>query len=75
VAAQRAGCVKILIPEENEKDYRELPKDVQKGLQWHLVRRMEEVLDLALVAEVQPSAQATEDAPHPGDAPGASAAH
>jgi ATP-dependent Lon protease len=49
VAAARAGCTHILIPEENEKDYRELPRDVQKGLTWHLVRRMDEVLELALV--------------------------
>lgn len=49
VAAQRAGCTHIVIPDENEKDYRELPEDVQKGLEWHLVRRMDEVLDLALV--------------------------
>jgi len=49
VAAQRAGCTHILIPDENEKDYRELPEDVQKGLEWHLVRRMDEVLELALV--------------------------
>jgi ATP-dependent Lon protease len=72
VAAQRAGCVKILIPEENEKDYRELPKDVQKGLQWHLVRRMDEVLDLALVEASQAAAK-TEEAPRTGDAPGAAA--
>jgi ATP-dependent Lon protease len=73
VAAQRAGCVKILIPEENEKDYRELPKDVQKGLQWHLVRRMGEIIDLALVEEeVKPSAT-PDEAARPGDSPGAAA--
>jgi ATP-dependent Lon protease len=57
VAAQRAGCTQILIPEENEKDYRELPKDVQKGLTWHLVRRMDEVLDLALLEKAEIKAQ------------------
>ena len=51
VAAQRAGCQHIVIPDENEKDYRELPEDVQKGLEWHLVRRMDEVLELALMPE------------------------
>jgi ATP-dependent Lon protease len=49
VAAQRAGCKQILIPQENEKDYHELPKDVQKGLQWHLVGHMDEVLHCALL--------------------------
>jgi ATP-dependent Lon protease len=72
VAAQRAGCVKILIPEENEKDYRELPKDVQGGLQWHLVRRMEEVLDLALMPAPMPASEKVEGV-RPADAPGAAA--
>jgi ATP-dependent Lon protease len=69
VAAQRAGCTTILIPEENEKDYRELPKDVRKGLQWHLVRRMDEVLDHALVGE---PARESESA-RPSDSAGAAA--
>jgi ATP-dependent Lon protease len=69
VAAQRAGCTKILIPEENEKDYRELPKDVRKGLQWHLVRRMDEVLDHALVGA---PARESESA-RPSDSAGAAA--
>ncbi|RKZ16008.1 endopeptidase La [bacterium] len=72
VAAQRAGCVKILIPEENDKDYRELPKDVQQGLQWHLVRRMDEVLDLALLPEKHAASTAA-DAPRSGESPGAAA--
>ena len=67
VAAERAGCTQILIPEENEKDYRELPKDVQKGLKWHLVRRMDEVLDLALMPE--PLRASAEDSAGSGRAP------
>ena len=59
--------------EIDEKDYRELPKDVQKGLQWHLVRRMGEIIDLALVEEeVKPSAT-PDEAARPGDSPGAAA--
>ena len=54
VAAQRAGCTHIVIPDENEKDYRELPPDIQKGLEWHLVRRMDAVLDLALMPATEP---------------------
>jgi len=49
VAAQRFGCKHIVIPADNEKDYRELPRDVRKGLQWHLVSRLEEVYDLVLL--------------------------
>jgi ATP-dependent Lon protease len=72
VAAARAGCVKILIPEENEKDYRELPRDVQRGLQWHLVRRMDEVLDHALMPARMSAAEKVEGT-RPADAPGAAA--
>jgi ATP-dependent Lon protease len=49
VAAQRSGCRHIVIPQGNEKDYRELPRDVRRGLEWHLTSRMEEVLDLVLL--------------------------
>ncbi len=51
VAAQRFGCKQIIIPLDNEKDYRELPKDVRKGLQWHLVSRLDEVVDLVLAPQ------------------------
>ncbi len=51
VAAQRAGCTHIIIPKENDKDYQELPRDVQKGLRWQQVSRVEEVLKLALLPE------------------------
>jgi ATP-dependent Lon protease len=49
VAAQRAGCRHIIVPLGNEKDYRELSRDVRKGLKWELVQRMDEVLDIALL--------------------------
>ncbi len=55
VAAQRAGCTHIIIPAENEKDYRELPRQVRKGLHWHLVSRVEEVLELALLPAPEPT--------------------
>jgi ATP-dependent Lon protease len=62
VAAQRAGCKQIVIPQDNEKDYTELPKDVQKGLSWTLVSRMEQVLDLALLPEAVGDAANAPDA-------------
>ncbi len=54
VAAQRFGCKHIIIPADNEKDYLELPRDVRKGLQWHLVSRVEEVIDLVLLPAKKP---------------------
>jgi len=57
VAAQRAGCRHIVIPQGNDKDYRELPRDVRRGLQWHLTGRMEDILDLVLLP-AEPAATA-----------------
>jgi ATP-dependent Lon protease len=49
VAAERAGCRHLVLPADNEKDYRELPRDIRRGLQWHLVQRVEEAIELALL--------------------------
>ena len=51
VAAIRAGARHLVIPRENEKDYRELAPVVRRKLEVHLVETMDEVLDLALVPE------------------------
>jgi len=48
VAAVRVGARHLVIPKENEKDYRELAPVVRKKLTVHLVETMDEVLDLAL---------------------------
>jgi ATP-dependent Lon protease len=63
VAAQRFGCKHIVVPAENEKDYRELPRDVRRGLQWHLVDRAEEVFDLVLLPAEKPSESAVPERP------------
>ena len=49
VAAVRAGCQVLIIPRENEKDYQELPTVIRRNLEVHLVDRMDEVLEIALV--------------------------
>ena len=41
----------LVIPKENEKNYRELSSVVRKRLTVHLVETMDEVLDLALVTD------------------------
>ncbi len=51
VAAVRAGASQLIIPRENEKEFRELSPLVRKELTVHLVETMDEVLDLALVDE------------------------
>lgn len=49
VAAVRAGSTDLVIPRDNEKDYRELSPIIRKQLNVHLVETMDEVLNLALV--------------------------
>ncbi len=49
VAAVRAGSRHLIIPRDNEKDFRELSEEVRDKLTVHLVDTMEEVLPLALV--------------------------
>ncbi len=48
VAAVRAGCKHLIIPKENEKEFRELAPEIRQELTVHLVETMDEVLPLAL---------------------------
>ena len=49
LGAHRAGITQIILPRENEKDLEEVPGNVRKKLQVHLVDHMDEVLRLALL--------------------------
>ena len=55
VAAMRAGAKVLIIPKDNRKDYKELPAEVRRKLDVHLVETMDEVLDLALVKKTRSS--------------------
>lgn len=48
VAAKRNKIKEIIIPAANEKDLDEIPDHVKKGLVFHPVSRMEEVIEIAL---------------------------
>ena len=48
LAAKRAGIVRIILPARNEKDLADVREDMRRGLTFHFVERMEEVLPLAL---------------------------
>ncbi len=51
LAAHRAGCKRVILPERCRKDLPEVPEEVRNDLEFHFVSRMEEVLDLALGKE------------------------
>ncbi|ADN02578.1 hypothetical protein STHERM_c16380 [Spirochaeta thermophila DSM 6192] len=46
IAAKRARVKEIIIPKSNEKDLEEIPEYVRKGITFHMVESMEEVIDL-----------------------------
>lgn len=48
VAAKRNKIRDIIIPKANEKDLEDIPEHVKKGITFHPVERMEQVLAFAL---------------------------
>ncbi|MCW7999649.1 endopeptidase La, partial [Clostridium sp. cpc1] len=51
LAAHRAGIKKILLPWENKKDLEEIPAKVRRKIEFVLVKKMDDVLEHALVKE------------------------
>ena len=48
LAAHRAGIKTLILPKWNEKDLEEIPKKVQRDIDFHFVGKMMEVLKIAL---------------------------
>jgi ATP-dependent Lon protease len=49
IAARRSGIKTIILPRENQKDLKEIPKHILKGLKFKLVDNIEDALKVALV--------------------------
>ena len=47
LAARRAGITRIILPKENEKDFPDLPKEIQDEIQFDLVDTVEAALKVA----------------------------
>ena len=52
LAAHRAGIFEAILPEENRKDYADLPEILKSGMKLHFVGEMDEVLKIALEAKL-----------------------
>ena len=52
--ALRGGIKTAIIPDENEKDLKEIPQNVKDGLKIIPVKNVEEVLKIALSKELTP---------------------
>lgn len=46
IAAKRSNVKIIILPEENKKDYDDLPKFITDGLEVHFVSKYSEIFDL-----------------------------
>ena len=49
LAAKRAGIIDIILCEQNRKDVDEIPEKYLKGLKFHYVKDIQEVIDFALL--------------------------
>ena len=70
LAAHRGGIDTVLIPEENEKDLAEIPKNIKDKLTIVPVKWIDEVMEHALVRQPVPESQAKDaeaDAKSPAD--------
>jgi ATP-dependent Lon protease len=45
IAAKRAKMKEIILPKENRKDLNEIPDHIKKGITFHLVDKMDDVLE------------------------------
>lgn len=52
LAAKRAGIKEIILSEKNKKDIDEIPEKYLKGLEFHFVESVNDVLNLALIDEL-----------------------
>jgi ATP-dependent Lon protease len=51
MAAHRAGIKTIIVPRRNQKDMVEIPKKIQRDLEFIFVDRMDDVLPVALAPD------------------------
>jgi ATP-dependent Lon protease len=54
LAAHRGGIQVVVIPEENERDLVDIPKNIKQNLDIRPVRWIDQVLDIALAGQPQP---------------------
>ncbi|MGB5570271.1 MAG: S16 family serine protease, partial [Sedimenticolaceae bacterium] len=54
LAAHRGGIDTVIIPQENERDLTEIPKNIKQNLDIKPVRWIDEVLEIALAGRPEP---------------------
>jgi ATP-dependent Lon protease len=56
LAANRAGIMEVILPQENEKDMAEVPENLRNAMKFHFVDHMDQVLQVALERSLPESA-------------------
>ncbi len=46
LAAHRAGIFEIIMPEENERDLKDIPEEIKNVMEFHFVKKMDNVLEI-----------------------------
>lgn len=74
LAAKRAGLKKVILPERNRKDLEDVPANVREGLEFHFIKRIDEIIEVTLVPKKEDKVLPTEEGPvlEPGDYAGMS---
>ncbi|MBC7348534.1 MAG: endopeptidase La [Candidatus Aminicenantes bacterium] len=67
LAAFREGITEVILPVDNRPDLKDLPKKLKQNLEVHLVENMDQVLKIALTAELEarPAAKELEQKEQP----------
>jgi ATP-dependent Lon protease len=63
IAARRAGIREILLPEDNQGEYEEVPEHIRRGLNIHFVSRFTDVVPLLFKEKRSRKTEVTEDPP------------
>jgi ATP-dependent Lon protease len=68
LAAKLAGVHTVIVPKLNRRDLVEIPDTIKKGLEFHFVEHMDEVLKIALIDEAPPETPVTSETPETPEA-------
>ena len=75
LAAHRAGIFEAILPDDNRKDFADLPELIKSSMKLHFVKEMDEVLGIALEGKLAPLAEETPEALKGVIPPGADMPH
>jgi ATP-dependent Lon protease len=60
LAAKRAGISKVILPERNRKDLEDVPANVKENLEFLFIKRVDEIIDLAVCPDTMSAQEGQE---------------